>query len=191
MTQIQRKTYVPPERDYKTIAQIEAETDQVRYYRALDYMRAVALIDFLREIESEYGDRFRLVAANPKYLYNSSIKDAEEMEKTKIFCVGLYAKWQIDDTYYHLQMDDNVFQDAYISRSWKIGNDGLRSEYSGLRMNDVMYADVDFGETPETIAKLTENLHEAFRVASTRVPETYTRKLPAYMLVEKQEIYKC
>jgi hypothetical protein len=190
MAQTQREIYVPPERDYKTIAQIEAETDQVRYYRDLDYMRTVALIDFLRELEFEHGDRFQLVTANPKFFCNSSIKDTKEMGKTKIFGVGLWANWKIDDVYYYCQMDDNVFFDAYISRSWRIGNGMLRSEYAGLRMNDIMYADVDFSETPEAIAKLTENLHEALRVASTRKPDTYTRKLPPYMLAEKQTIYK-
>jgi len=175
---------------YKSISQIEEEIEATRYFRWLDYARAIALTEFLLGLERECGDKFRLMTAAPKFICNRSIEDAAEMERTRVFAIGLWASWAIGETHYYMQMNENIFFDAWITRSWRIDNKRLLSEYASP-MNDILYADVPFEAKPESVTQLVENFRTAFQVANKRKPVTYIKEIPPYDRQEKQTIYKC
>ncbi len=175
--------------EFKTISQVEAETETRRYYRTYDYARALALTAFLRELEAEHGENFRLVTAHPLLICNRGIKDKDEMEASAVFVIGLWARWNIGNTGYYLQMNENPFFDAYITRHWRLDRDREQSEY-GSRMNDMMYGNSDWSAEPKNIALLIKCLRQSFVHANKRTPDTYIKEIPAYDRKNVQTIYK-
>jgi hypothetical protein len=175
--------------EYKNISQIETGTESTHYMRPFDYARAIALTEFLRQLEDKHGDNFKLKTASPKFIYYITNKGKDEMEKTRAFAIGMWAEWVIGETHYYMQMNNNPFFDAYLIRSWRIGNNMLRSEY-GSGMNEELYSDARWNAEPATIMLLVKNFHRAFNAANKRQPETYTKEIPAYNRKEKQTLYK-
>jgi hypothetical protein len=170
------------------ISQIEATTEKIMYFRRMDYSRAVAFTEFLCKLEKKYGDNFRLCTLHPHYICNKSIESKAEMEATKKFVIGLWASWKIGDTDYYMQMDENIFFDAWIARSWKIDKTHRRHEYAS-RMNELLYAGSNFGTDEKSIAQLIKNFLAAFNETNKRQPDTYVKEIPAYDRKELQTIY--
>ena len=170
--------------NYKTIAQIESETNNNIYYSAFDYARSVALTNFLRELEQEHSDAFRLITAHPFITHDRS----DETKQEKQFTLGMWATWGIGETIYYCQMNENPFFDAYITRSYNIDHKTRRSEY-GSNMNEIFYKCANWDATPETIEQLTKNIRAAYDHTNARAGHWYTRDIPAYERQEQQKIY--
>ena len=193
-------------KDYKTIEEIMEITSHTHYLSPFDTARAIALTRFLEELESNYGGEFRIVTANPVLTVNRDEQDVEP-----VFTFGLWVRFCIGEVEYYLQMDENPFFDAYLTRAWRYNRHSdktlktcptcgsvefkqpkrkasMTCEY-GSRMNDTFYGGVEMNAEPETIGKLTENLHAALDEANNRKPETYQKDVPSYDRNAKQTIY--
>ena len=168
---------------WKNITQIKSETVQVRYYRAFDFARAVALVEFLSWLESKYGEKFRIVTAHPILVVN---RDTDLQEK--VFTFDLWVRFVLDETEYYIQMDKNPFLPAYFNKSFRLSDKIIRHEYSN-DMSDVIYKNTDWNAEPKTIRQLTKNLKDAFIVVRNRKGCTYKQDIPVYDRERKQTIY--
>jgi hypothetical protein len=175
--------------DYLTISQIEEITNVTRYIRQLDYTRAIALTLFLRELEAKHRDSFRLCTLSPKIIYNYSLNGKEVIESSKVFAIGLWAEWQIDETYYYMEMNDNIFFDAWIARSWKIDRKFMRKEHM-TTMNDILYGGWVYDFTPRALTLLINNFHAGIKYVEKQSAPTYMKEISAYDRTKKQTIYK-
>jgi len=180
---------------FKTIAQIEEMTTDKRYYRAFDYARSVALVGFLRELEKEHQENFCIMSVSPIITYNrSGARNDDEFEE-ECFTFGLWCKFKINDIEYYVEMNENPFFNAYMTKSWRLPNEPLyiisnksRCEYIA-GMNDIIYNNIEFDATQKTIDTLVENLKIAFQITKDRKVKMYTQDIPAYRIEEKQELY--
>ena len=163
-------------KDVLDIIGIQLVTENTYYYRPYDMARAIALTEFLRELEIEHGDKFKILKAHPMWLINS-----HDRKTDPVFTIGLWASFMIDDVEYYIQMDQNQFFDAYFSRSWPIGRDKKRCEYL-TRMNEDMLAFTHdcFDCKPETIRQLVKNFHATLALVNCRIPDTYIKDVPSY-----------
>ena len=82
----------------KTISQLESETENVESYITLNaicnFAKSVALVEFLRELENNYGYDIKIIAAYPQISENAYwlIKEPGE----KIFTLGTWARVHIN-----------------------------------------------------------------------------------------------
>ena len=169
--------------EYKTISQIEEETTTLRHFRAFDFARAVALTEFLKGLEVEYGNSFRIITARPLLLKNRNIEESEQ-----VFTFGLWVRFDIDKIEYYVEINENPFFDAYITKSYRIDNKTAVCEYANS-MNDIFYSGVDWNAEPDNIKLITTNIREAYKTTQKRAGNTYIHKIPAGEINKKQIIY--
>ena len=169
----------------QTIAQIRDATKRKQRYRPFGLARAIALTEFLTELEAEHKNDFRITTAYPALsrLVNEP-KDAEP-----VFTLGIWAGFAIGDTEYFFEMNENPFLLAGIMRKWR-SEDGKteRSEYLE-EMNGILYRGTERDAEPKTISTLLQNYRDALSEVNERHPKTYSRDVPAYDRKNKQRIY--
>ena len=167
--------------NYKTLEEIKLETlnnpTTKRYYRSFDYARAIALTQYLETLAS--NDTFRIGSIEPLTLFN---RDAENMESTKTFTVGMWAGYVLNNTRYYIQMDSNPFFPAYVSRSMQTaGRDYVTTGL--IDLNKEFYIDgktqLYWNAEPETIAQLVENITAAVKKAE-KFNYKFHEKMPSY-----------
>ena len=175
--------------DWKTIAEIEAETSKLQYISPLDYARAIAITVFLEGLETEHKDEFRIICVHPYIAYNKLTCD-------EAFTLGLWASFCIKGVEYYVNVDKNPFFDAYFKKGVRISGGKIKSEYL-TPMNGIIYAGVDIAINGDKtgnslkafILNFTENLKTALGIVQSRNEPMYVKDLPASDRVLKQTIY--
>ena len=91
---------------------------QTNYFRTADYNRALALTEFLKELEKQYKNNFKLLGGSIKKLQCRHIdngsywKDADIKTEKESFTT--YASFIVNGTKYYIQLNENPFFESYI-----------------------------------------------------------------------------
>ena len=156
----------------QTIAQIKDATKRKQYCKPFDFARAIALTEFLMDLEAEYKSDFRITTVEPSLLllFNGP-KDAEP-----VFTLGMWAGFALGDTEYYFEMDENPHFKAGIIRKWR-SEDGKTETAEYLEeMNSILYRGVELNAEPKTISTLVQNYRDALSKANERHPKTHSRR---------------
>jgi len=169
--------------DWKSISQIKEITTKINYKRPFDVARAIALTNFLQEVETSFADNFRVETAHPILMIN---RNGGFSEPT--FTIGLWASFSLYKVEYHVEMNENPFFPALFLKSYRLDNKTKCCEYADV-MNAEMYINCDWNAEQKTINQLTTNMHRLFADAQQRSGNTYVMEIPACSRKEKQTIY--
>lgn len=175
--------------NFKTLEQIKQETEKKRYYRPFDYARMIALTKFVEELEQEKS--FKLISCNPSiaHIRSQNKEEHKNVEKTAQFVIGLWIKFEVNDTQYYIQIDKNPFFEAYISASIVDHEKKTIRTTAMCKVNDILYKDIEWTNTDENINKFVENLKELFPYINM-IRMNRTEKYLSYRDLDKQTIYK-
>lgn len=171
------------------LQEVKTSEENKKYFRTIDYIRAVALTNALTTLSKKDG--FNLLGANVCTLYDRGTGSEEEKELSKTPSVGLYARFSLGNDYvYYIQIDENIFMDCYIittRQSSKDKNTILSQYIDENGINHILYDNITFDNTPENIKQIEENILRAIREHKTN-NTNYSKTMPRdYM---EQKIYK-
>jgi hypothetical protein len=171
---------------FKSIATIKQETEKKRYYRAFDYARRVALTRFVELLENERQD-FKLVTASPTIAHNRTL-DQEGMMASAEFVIGNWVKFEVNDTQFYIQIDDNPFFDSYICASI-LDHEKKTKKSTGMGViNKTLYANIEsYGASEENINQFVENLKQIF--SSIQLTHWRSDRYSTPFDYDKQTIY--
>lgn len=173
---------------FKSLTTIKQETEKKRYYRPFDYARMVALTKFIEELEQEPS--FKLVTANPciAHLRSSNVEEHMKVEETAKFVIGLWCKFEVNDTQYYIQINENPFFEAYVSSSI-VNHEKKTIKTTALcKVNDILYKNIEWTNTEENINKFVENLKELIPYINM-IHMNRTEKYLSYRDKNEQTIY--
>lgn len=145
---------------FKTIAELEQEknTFRKRYYNKYHYIQSCALTTFLKQLEAQYGERFKLLSANP---HIAIYRDAEDdMDATARFCIDEYANWMIDNVAFYLELPENIYSPVRFTKD---------SEYIDTPLSVSLYKNINVFECDkQTCDIIVKNMHEVLKHVTTR-----------------------
>jgi hypothetical protein len=102
--------------ELKTISHIEAETiKEEKSYDQTELSRMIALVVFLREVESQYGCNFKIVFAYPQITENAHWLNGNQREK--YFTLGTWARISIKGVEHMVDTKNISFSDKAYDTS--------------------------------------------------------------------------
>lgn len=176
---------------FKTINEIkemEVITNKKRYYRDFDYTRRIALTKFVEQMENERQD-FKIVTCSPSIAHTRTRNehDKEKTEKSATFVIGSWVAFEVNDTQYYIQIDDNPFFDSYISASVIDHEKKTKKSTGMMKINETLYKNVEYANTEENINQVVENLKEVFN--NVNLTHWKNEKYLSYRDKNEQTIY--
>lgn len=172
---------------FKSLETIKMETEKKRYYRPFDYARMVAMTKFIEELSQEPS--FLIISASPciAHLRSTTQEEHENVEKSAQFVIGLWVKFEVNDTQFYIQINENPFFEAYISAS--IVNHEKKTHRSTRlwAVNDIIYKGIEWVNNEENINRFVDNLKEVF--SRVQMIHMYDEKYVSYRDKNEQTIY--